>query len=187
MSLEGNALVEESGLSVEFLRKPEQWVSLEFGDQFCRLLAQRAAKTSLLTQDDPVWEERRAAGRRSVSQWRCWPAPPTSCAPCRTATTPSKLGAHVRARSDSASQPARRSRETWSASGATRLIVIGAVVHLDARLEGLAHADHARPGAALEPWMPPALQVVGADVVQLKGCSSPVRTLHLARVQHAER
>ena len=37
MSLEGNALVEESGLSVEFLRKPEQWVSLEFGDQILPL------------------------------------------------------------------------------------------------------------------------------------------------------
>lgn len=65
---EVSALVDEIGLSVEYLRKPEQWVSLAFGDAFCRSLAQHAAKRSFLSHDDPVWEEWRTAGRRSVSQ-----------------------------------------------------------------------------------------------------------------------
>ena len=65
--------------------------------------------------------------------------------------------------------------------------VIGAVVNLAARLEGLAHADRVLAEASLEPWIPPELQVVGTDAVQIKGRSSPVSVLHLDLAQPAER
>ena len=65
---EVSALVDEIGLDMTYLLKPEQWVSLAFGDRFCRSLAHRASGRSFLAHDDPIWEEWRAAGRRSVSQ-----------------------------------------------------------------------------------------------------------------------
>ena len=69
----GEQVVEEivtsNGLSMAYLRQPEQWVSLEFGDRLNRGLACAVSDSNTPPRfDHPAWDEWRQAGRRSVSQ-----------------------------------------------------------------------------------------------------------------------
>ena len=53
------------------------------------------------------------------------------------------------------------------------------MVNLAARLEGLASPDQALAEASMEPWLPPDLQVVSTEAVQIKGRSTPVSVIRL--------
>ena len=62
------AAVASAGLSLEYLRLPEQWVSLVFGDRLNNALAAAAAGTEHPPPArHPIWAEWKHPGRRSVS------------------------------------------------------------------------------------------------------------------------
>ncbi|MFT5679955.1 MAG: class 3 adenylate cyclase [Myxococcota bacterium] len=61
-------VVASTGLTLAYLRQPEQWVSLEFGERLTQAFAVHIAGDYSVPFEHPVWEEWRAAGRRSVSQ-----------------------------------------------------------------------------------------------------------------------
>ena len=58
--------------------------------------------------------------------------------------------------------------------------VIGDVVNLAARLEGLARHDQALALAEMRPWLPDGLVVVDEDAVTVKGRAAEVGVMHLA-------
>ncbi len=58
--------------------------------------------------------------------------------------------------------------------------VIGDVVNLAARLEGLSRHDQALALESMAPWLPADLQIVDTDAVKVKGRAGEVGVMHLA-------